>query len=74
MIRMNETFLNRLAELEERMIGLEIRFTHQARQIDELNEVLTESAATIAVLRKQNDMFRQMLRALSPELPESPDE
>jgi len=53
---------------------LEIRFTHQARQLEELNEVLTESADFIAVLRKENSAFRQILKGLSPEMLESPDE
>ena len=71
---MNETELNRLAELEERIVDLEIRFTHQARQLEELNEVLTESADFIAVLRQDNSALRQMLKGLSPEMLESPDE
>lgn len=74
MLAMNETELNRFAELEERIVELEIRFTHQARQLEELNDVLTESAAMISVLRKENNAFRQMLKGLSPELLESPDE
>lgn len=53
---------------------LEIRFTHQARQLEELNEVLTESADFIAVLRQENSAFRQILKGLSPEMLESPDE
>jgi SlyX protein len=74
MFRMNENDMNRLAELEERVVELEIRFTHQARQLEELNEVLTESAGMIAVLRKENRTFRQMLNGLAPEMLESPDE
>lgn len=71
---MNKTEQNRLAELEERIVELEIRFTHQARQLEELNEVLTESADFITVLRQENMAFRQMLKGLSPEMLESPDE
>lgn len=71
---MNEIESQRLAELEERIVELEIRFTHQARQLEELNEVLTESSDTIAVLRRENQVFRQMLKNLSPEMLESPDE
>ncbi|WP_158447430.1 SlyX family protein [Syntrophotalea carbinolica] len=71
---MNETEQNRLAELEERIVELEIRFTHQARQLEELNEVLTESADIITALRQENMAFRQMLKGLSPEMLESPDE
>lgn len=71
---MNETELNRLAELEERVVELEIRFTHQARQLEELNEVVTESADFIDSLRQENNVFRQALKGLSPEMLESPDE
>lgn len=71
---MNETESNRLAELEERIVELEIRFTHQARQLEELNEVLTESADFIAALRQDNSALRQILKGLSPEMLESPDE
>jgi len=71
---MNDTELNRLAELEERIVDLEIRFTHQARQLEELNDVLTESADFIAALRQDNNALRQMLKGLSPEMLESPDE
>ncbi|ABA89762.1 hypothetical protein Pcar_2524 [Syntrophotalea carbinolica DSM 2380] len=74
MLLMNETEQNRLAELEERIVELEIRFTHQARQLEELNEVLTESADIITALRQENMAFRQMLKGLSPEMLESPDE
>lgn len=71
---MNEIESQRMAELEERIVELEIRFSHQARQLEELNEVLTESAGLIAVLRRENRVFRQMLKNLSPEMLESPDE
>lgn len=71
---MNTDESPRITELEERIVELEIRFTHQARQIEELNEVLTESADLIAALRRENRAFRQMLKNLAPELPESPDE
>lgn len=71
---MNEIESQRMAELEERIVELEIRFSHQARQLEELNEVLTESADLIAVLRRENRAFRQMLKNLSPEMLESPDE
>ena len=71
---MNETESNRLSELEERIVELEIRFTHQARQLEELNEVLTESADFIAALRQDYSALRQMLKGLSPEMMESPDE
>jgi SlyX protein len=61
-------------ELGQRVTELEIRFTHQARQIEELNDVLTECAAHITLLKKDNALFREMLLRQQPEMQESPDE
>lgn len=61
-------------ELPERLTELEIRFTHQARVIEELNEVVTECNQRLARLEKENHRFREMLQSLAPALPESPDE
>lgn len=61
-------------ELQKQIDELEIRFTHQARLIDELNEVVTEGAARIARLERENSMLKEMMRGLAPETPESPDE
>jgi SlyX protein len=68
----NESFF--MEELRQRVTELEIRFTHQARQVEELNDVLTECAAHIATLKKENNMLREMLRRQQPEMQESPDE
>jgi SlyX protein len=68
----NESFF--MEELRQRVTELEIRFTHQARQIEELNDVLTECAAHIATLKKENNLLREMLRRQQPEMQESPDE
>jgi len=61
-------------EIEERVDELEIRFTYQARQIEELNEVVTDGFARISHLERENRMLREMLGSLAPETPESPDE
>lgn len=61
-------------ELQERMIELEIRFSHQALLLDELNAVVTDSARRIDLLERDNRQLRETLRGLAPQLSESPDE
>jgi SlyX protein len=65
---------NRLAELEERVMELEMRFTHQSRQLEELSDVLRDNAAKLALMQGQNAVLRDMLGSLGPQLEESPDE
>jgi len=61
-------------EMQKQIDELEIRFTHQARLIDELNDVVTDGANRIARLERENGMLKEMMRGLAPETPESPDE
>ena len=61
-------------ELLERITELEIRFSHQAQIIDELNEVVTDCNLRIDRLTQENRRLREMVRNLSPALEESPDE
>lgn len=61
-------------ELQERLDELEIRFTHQSRLIDELNEVVTECNLRISRLERENRALRETLKSLAPEMDESPDE
>lgn len=61
-------------ELQERLIELEIRFSHQALLLDELNAVVTDSAMRINLLERDNRQLRETLRGLAPQLSESPDE
>jgi len=63
-----------LEDLNERLIELEIRFTHQNRLIDELNDEVTECSRRIAALERDNRTLRDTLKSLAPELTESPDE
>lgn len=63
-----------LEELQERMIELEIRFSHQSQLVDELNDVVTDCNLRIDRLQKENQHLREMVNNLSPELEESPDE
>ena len=63
-----------LEELQERVTELEIRFSHQTQQLDELNDVLTDCNRRIAQLSKDNQRLRETVNTLSPVLEESPDE
>jgi SlyX protein len=61
-------------EIQERLNELEIRFTHQARLIDELNSEIVDCNQRLSRLERENRSFREMLQSLAPTLPESPDE
>jgi len=61
-------------ELQERLNELEIRFTHQARLIDELNSEIVGCNLRLSRLERENRSFREMLQSLAPSLTESPDE
>lgn len=61
-------------ELEQRLIDLEIRFTHQQRLIEELSDVIAADGRHIDELRKEINLLRQMLQQLEPESLPSPDE
>lgn len=61
-------------ELQERLTELEIRFMHQNRLIDELNDEVAECGRRIASLERENRALRESLKSLAPELQESPDE
>ncbi len=63
-----------LEELQERITELEIRFSHQAQQLDELNEVVTDCNRRIDRLSQENRQLREMVKNLAPEMEESPDE
>ena len=62
-------------ELKERLLELEIRYTHQAQLIEELNEVLTDACTRISRLELENRSLRDQLRqATSDDYTLSPDE
>ncbi len=61
-------------ELEERLTELEIRFSHQALQVEELNDVVIECHKRIDHLVKENQRLAKMLETLAETLEESPDE
>ncbi len=61
-------------ELQDRITELEIRFSHQAQLVDELNEVVTDCNRRIDRLGRDNLRLREMISTMSPALEESPDE
>ena len=62
-------------ELKERVDELEIRFSHQALLIEQLNEVVTDAAARIDQLERQQRRLRdQLLNLTRDDLTLSPDE
>ena len=62
-------------ELKERLLELEIRYTHQAQLIEELNEVLTDACARISRLELENRSLRDQLRQVTADdYTLSPDE
>lgn len=61
-------------ELKERIIELEIRYTHQNSVVEELNTELTLANARIDRLERQVMGMHEMLGSLGPELTQSPDE
>ena len=63
-----------MKEIQERLNELEIRFTHQARLIDELNSEIVACNQRLSRLERENRSFREMLQSLAPTLTESPDE
>lgn len=64
----------KMDELSERLTELEIRYAFQGRLLEELNDVVTESARRIAALEQDNGRLRETLSRLAPEPTESPDE
>ena len=63
-----------MKEMQERLNELEIRFTHQARLIEELNGEIIECHQRISRLEREGRIHREMLKSLAPSYPESPDE
>lgn len=62
-------------ELHERLTDLEIRYTHQVRLLEELNDVLAGACARIDRLEQENRSLRDQLRLMaSDDFTLSPDE
>jgi len=64
-----------MERLKERLTELEIRYTHQAQMVEELNEILTDACARIARLEQENRSLREQIRQATPDdFTLSPDE
>lgn len=61
-------------EILERLTELEIRYSHQSLQLEELSGEVLAFGQRIERLELENRRLREMLGSLAPELIESPDE
>lgn len=59
---------------QDRLNDIEIRFTYQARLIDELNDELIAANGRIELLERDVSRLREMMTRLAPDLEDSPDE
>jgi len=61
--------------LHDRLVDLEIRYTHQVKLLEELNDVLTGACARIDRLELENRQLREQLRLMAADdYTLSPDE
>ncbi len=63
-----------MSDLNDRLTDLEVRYSHQAHLVDELNDELTKATARIDKLVKEIGMLREMMGSLAPQMEVSPDE
>lgn len=63
-----------MTELEQRLVELEIRYTYQSSQIDELNDELTRANGRIDLLQRDIARLLGMIASMAPPAEESPDE
>lgn len=61
-------------EMTNRIVELEIRYTHQHSLVEELNVELTTANMRIDQLEREVKALRDMVGSLGPELIQSPDE
>lgn len=61
-------------DLDDRINELEIRFTHQSRLLEELDQIAVDFGARILQLEKENSRLRQLIQGMAPEMKASPDE
>lgn len=72
--RMRSTVEETMDDVLERLTELEIRFSHQSLQLEEMNSELLAFGQRIERLEQENRRLREMLGGMAPELIESPDE
>ena len=56
----------------ERMIDLEIRYTHQAAMLDELSDIVRDQADQLATLKREVQRLTAVLEALDAPQHEPP--
>ena len=62
------------ADMEERITELELRFMHQEKTINELNETVCRQDLAIARLERELGRMREQLVTLSPSINRTSDE
>ena len=63
-----------MENIQERLVELEIRYTHLSQQAEELNEEVILCHRRLDGLERENRRLRDALKSLAPDTPESPDE
>jgi uncharacterized coiled-coil protein SlyX len=60
--------------MEERINELELRFMHQEKTINDLNETVCRQELAIARLERELGRMREQFLVLSPSINRTPDE
>ena len=61
-------------DMEERITELELRFMHQEKTINDLNETVCRQELAIARLERELGRIREQFLILSPSINRTPDE
>jgi SlyX protein len=64
---------NAMDDILERIVELEIRYTHQGQMIEELNAELTASNLRIGQLERELSRLQHLLQNVIAETKEAPD-
>jgi uncharacterized coiled-coil protein SlyX len=62
------------ADMEERITEMELRFMHQEKIINDLNETVCRQELSIARLERELGRMREQFLTLSPSINRTPDE
>lgn len=60
--------------MDDRLTELEVQFTHQQRQVDELNDLVYRQQQVIAGLSAQLGQIKEQLQMVLPSLVKEPEE
>ena len=61
-------------DVTDRLVELEIRYTHLHDLVEELNVELTSANMRVDQLKREVKVLRDVVSSLGPEMIESPDE